>query len=162
MVEKTSFSIEHEQPYHREPIRDRPRVVLVAVDDSLTARHAMSYAAGLARRNGAELTLLHVHEPLPNTLWIDAVGASSVELVAEDGGTELLAQFANLVHEQYGIEANYLLRDGLPAKEIARVADEVHADVVVVGASCSRFHLTSPSIPGKLMKHSSWPLIVVS
>ena len=143
-------------------IGDGPRVVLAAVNGSPTAARAMSYAAGLARRNSSTLVLLHVHEPPSLTLWGEAMGAPAIGLVADDKGGELLERLSSAVLEQFDIRVECILRDGVAAKEITSVAREVHADVVIVGASCARLHLLDPSVPRQLVKHSCCPVTVVA
>lgn len=56
--------------------------ILYATDLSATARQALGYAASLADRYGAELTVLHV---LPDSL----------ELLSEEAGVDLAERFGN-------------------------------------------------------------------
>jgi len=141
------------------PTLDGPRVVVVAVDDSPTAFRAASYAAGLARRNRSVLMLLHVRKPPPSAIWIDAVG--NVPIQPGSDGSALLDQLAELAHEQYGIVVKRSLCDGSPVKEIVRIANEVHADAVVIGCSHSRLHRVMGSMSARLLRRGMWPITVV-
>ncbi len=44
--------------------RGGPRVVVVGVDETVTALRAASYAAGIARRSRARLIIVHVKRPV--------------------------------------------------------------------------------------------------
>src|SRR5580692_11495636 len=65
---------------------DGPKVILVGVDDSVTALRAGAYAAGLARRQGARLVCVYV-EQLSSMTGAAAAGAGAMaaqgEAVAE-------------------------------------------------------------------------------
>ena len=62
---------------------DGPSVILVGVDDSVTAARAGWYAAGLARRQRARLVVVYV-EPVTSMVAASSAGAS---VLAEDAAT---------------------------------------------------------------------------
>lgn len=70
---------------------DGPSVILVGVDESVTASRAAWYAAGLARRQGARVVAVYV-EPNAALVMTSAVGASV--LAAENEAHGEIARIA--------------------------------------------------------------------
>lgn len=142
-------------------VGDGPKRVLVAVDGSPTSLRAMSYAAGLARRNHSLLLLVHVHSG-PGSLGLLAL---DIPALAPRGmnpaGIVSFTQVARAIARKYAIQVVLVLRDGDPVREIASIASEVQADEVVVGCSCSPFHLFAASVPSRLASLRTWPVTVV-
>ena len=50
---------------------------------------------------------------------------------------------------------------GDPFTELRRIADEIHADAVVVGASAHAGHRLVGSLAVRLVKAARWPVTVV-
>lgn len=140
---------------------DGPRTVVVAVDGTASSLRAVSYAAGLARRNGAVLTLVHVRKVPSTAAWLGSVGAPIEEMDLEDRGLTVMEQLANVARSERGVEVECAVCDGVTTREIARVADELHADAVVVGCSRSRLHRIAGSVAARLVRRGSWPVTVV-
>jgi len=107
--------------------------ILVAVDFSEECRQVIEKAHEMATLNGAQLTLLHVVEytstiyagdiPLPEDLELDQRMAEQ----AMDRLTECT--------EQLGLEnIRRLVEMGVPKLEIARIADQQGANLIVIGS----------------------------
>lgn len=60
-----------------------------------------------------------------------------------------------------GIDAEFVERTGNPYAEIVRLADEVRADAVIVGASTKAGHRFVGSLAVHLVRASRWPVTVV-
>ena len=140
---------------------DGPRLVLAAVDDSSSGQHAALYPAGLARRNRAHLAYLYVRRPLPAAPWFDAFGGPLEEGPEEGDASALLDELAEMSERTYGIRAEKIVAEGTPAREVARIADERHADAVVVGCSRRLIHRIVGSTSRWLVSHGNWPVMVV-
>lgn len=139
------------------------KTILVAVDGSEPARHALNQAAGLAREMNAQLHLAY------------AVALNPIPFeVSPHGVAELLANhraFGNLVVEQARDQlpsdmkaaAVTHVRDGSPDEVINALAKELSADVVVVGntgrGAAGRFLLGSTA--DRLIHTCKRPLLVV-
>jgi nucleotide-binding universal stress UspA family protein len=60
-----------------------------------------------------------------------------------------------------GIDAEFVDREGNPFTEIVKLADDRHADVVVVGASTKAGHRLVGSLAVHLVRTAHWPVTVV-
>jgi nucleotide-binding universal stress UspA family protein len=60
-----------------------------------------------------------------------------------------------------GVPAEFVSVRGDPFGEIRRVADEVSADAVLVGASASAGHKLIGSLAVRLVRAGRWPVTVV-
>jgi nucleotide-binding universal stress UspA family protein len=60
-----------------------------------------------------------------------------------------------------GVEITFMTAVGDPFNELRRIADEVRADAVVVGASAKAGHRFIGSLAVRLVKAGRWPVTVV-
>ena len=139
---------------------DGPAVILVGVDDTVTSLRAGAYAAGLARRQHARLVAVYVS---PIATAIGPAGAAVI--VAEEEAhdqlaKELRAQFEQGIRDR-GITGTFVVAHGDPYREIKRIADEMRADAIVVGASKQAGHRFVGSLAVRLVRAGKWPVTVV-
>ena len=110
--------------------------VLLAIDGSEESDLAARAAAEVAEGTGSELHVVYV-EPLPNFMK-DGAGAPAYDRqlygMIEKEGRETLRKVVWRVKVAGGIVAEAHLRMGAVADEIVRLADELEADLVVVGS----------------------------
>lgn len=142
---------------------DGPRTILVGIDGSVTSLRAGAYAGGMARRQGAHLICLYVEQH--SALYGAATGAGAGVIAAEDQAlvenAEDLRHQAEVSAERLGIELTFITARGDPYTELRRVADEIRADAVVVGASTKAGHRWVGSLAIRLVKAGRWPVTVV-
>jgi nucleotide-binding universal stress UspA family protein len=134
---------------------DGPDRILVAIDGSDTSLRAAAYGVGLARRQGASVRVVYVSTLPASAAW---VGADA------DTGQEVAAELGRLVTDglaRTGVPGSFVHRRGDPYTEIVRVADEMRAEAIVVGASTQASHRVVGSLAGRLVKHAKWPVVVV-
>jgi len=62
---------------------------------------------------------------------------------------------------EFGISITFIAARGDPYSEIRRIADEVRADAIVVGASAHAGHRFVGSLAIRLVKAGKWPVTVV-
>src|SRR5260370_4813381 len=62
---------------------------------------------------------------------------------------------------EFGVPITFIAVRGDPFTELRRVADEIRADAVVVGASAHAGHRLVGSLAGRLGKAARWPVPVV-
>jgi nucleotide-binding universal stress UspA family protein len=63
--------------------------------------------------------------------------------------------------QERGIAVTFVARRGDPFSELRRVAAEVRADAVVVGASAKAGHRLVGSVAVRLVRAGEWPVTVV-
>jgi nucleotide-binding universal stress UspA family protein len=141
---------------------DGPSVILVGVDESVTALRAASYTAGLARRQGARVVAVYV-APMTSVAAVGSGGASVLAAeneVHDEIARELAARAAESARE-LGLSLTFVNAYGDPYREIVRVAAETRADAIVVGASLKAGHRLMGSLAVRLVRAGKWPVTVV-
>lgn len=141
---------------------DGPAVILVGVDDTVTSLRAAAYAAGLARRQRAQLVAVYV-EPMGSLAAASPAGpaVALAETQAHDQvARELRERFEEGARDR-GIPSTFIVAHGDPYHEIKRVADETRADAIVVGASKQAGHRLIGSLAVRLVRAGKWPVTVV-
>ncbi|MBB4664762.1 universal stress protein [Conexibacter arvalis] len=105
--------------------------LLCGLDHSTTSLAAACFAAGVARRLGAELTVVHVVEP-PAT----ARGARARAPLPEPAGytADALAERARSLAELTGAQVSVRIEHGPVAPTLARLAAKEGCDLLVVGS----------------------------
>lgn len=134
------------------------RRVLVAYDFSSDAELALAYGLHLARKNQAELHLLHI---LPGRARI---GALVVPLSAVPGFREMESRLRGAASEMSGLtrEIKHAVREGQPYREVLAYAEEQEIDLICMGASGTGFglHALFGSNVDRVLRSSRCPVIV--
>jgi nucleotide-binding universal stress UspA family protein len=107
------------------------RRILLAYDGSVEGRAALREGALLAKRYGAKVFLLSVVAETAGTRMAQGAEAGAV-VRQEESYKEVLADGVARL-KQLGFEPVAKLLRGEPAREIAAFAEQVAADLVVVG-----------------------------
>lgn len=127
--------------------------VLFPVDQSREAREAAEVVANVVQKYGSRLVLLSVVETAPS----DAADTITPEAV-----TQFLASAQSLFSEM-GIMAETISRQGKPAFTICDVADDIGADLIIMG--CRGLGLTeekgNDSVTNRVINLSPCPVLVV-
>jgi nucleotide-binding universal stress UspA family protein len=141
---------------------DGPSAILVGIDDSVTALRAAAYAAGLARRQGARLVGVYV-APIAGMALASSAGPAvlAAENEAYDEIAKELAEQSEAIARELGIDVTFIAARGDAFHEITRVAKEVRADAMVVGASLKAGHRLMGSLAVRLVRAGKWPVTVV-
>jgi len=142
---------------------DGPTAILVGIDGSPTSLRAGAYAAGLARRQRARLIAVYVGPVTSMSATVPVAGAAVAAAQAEAFGEtsdDLRRQVEEGAKER-GISVTFVARRGDPFSELRRVADEIRADAVVVGASAKAGHRFVGSLAVRLVRAGKWPVTVV-
>jgi len=134
--------------------------VIVGFDGSDPARHALAYAAGIARQIGRPLLVVYV---IPSSV-------DSTPLIGQLAGLPfsdalelepwLLAELGQVV-DPADPSVHVCTRRGKPARELAAMAAELSADAIVIGASARLWHQVAGSVAGWLAGHARCTVIVV-
>jgi nucleotide-binding universal stress UspA family protein len=141
--------------------------ILVGTDGSDTAAEAVRQATELAKATGARLDFVSAFDPVPRQRLEDEQRTAPGDVQYEIGPREdvnmiLEAAAAAAKHEGVG-EVQTHAREGDPADAILDVAEEVKADLIVVGnkgmTGARRFLLGS--VPNKVSHHAPCSVIIV-
>ena len=138
---------------------DGPSVIVVGVDGSVTSMRAGAYAVGLARRQHSKLVVVHVSVVSGFATMVPASIALARE-AADQISDELRRQVAEQASSR-GVYATFVSVRGDPYTELVRVANQVRADGIVVGASTRSAHRIAGSMAVRLVRAGRWPVTVV-
>lgn len=144
----------------------RTPVLLAATDFSDPARHALERAAQLAHSlPGSRLTLSHVIsrsmlDRLHGLMREDTQGLDAKVSARAD---QALAELAQRLGEEYGLAVDARLGQGSPLVEIAGLAEELQADLLVMGARGAHFvrEFMLGSTTERVLRKTRRPLLAV-
>jgi len=133
------------------------QTVLFPIDQSREAREAAEVVVSVVQKYGSRLVLLSVVET-PESLE-----APSSDPMASPAVVEQLLKTAQSMFTQQGIQAETIEREGKPAFTICDVADEIRADLIVMG--CRGIGLTeegaTDSVTNRVINLSPCPVLIV-
>ncbi len=142
---------------------DGPTAILVGIDGSTTSLRAGAYAGGLARRQRARLVAIYV-EPVASMAAAMPGAGAALAVAREEAFTQItrdLGRQAEELARERGINLTFIAARGDPFTEICRVAAEIRADALVVGASAKAGHRLVGSLAIRLVRAGRWPVTVV-
>jgi len=142
---------------------DGPTAILVGIDGSTTSLRAGAYAGGLARRQHARLVAIYV-EPLTSMAAAVPAAGAALAVAREEGFSQIAGDLGRQAEElarDRGINLTFIAARGDPFTEICRVAAEIRADALVVGASAKAGHRLVGSLAIRLVRAGRWPVTVV-
>jgi nucleotide-binding universal stress UspA family protein len=131
------------------------KTVLFPIDMSSEAQQAAPKVAELVKIHQSRLVLLSVVEPT-------AANAPSGGQSSPDAVAQLLGKAKDLFASQ-GIEAEALEREGQPAFVICDVADELNADLIVMGCRGVGLieEVQDESVTTRVINLSPCPVLIV-
>jgi nucleotide-binding universal stress UspA family protein len=109
------------------------RRLLVPTDFTETSERALDWAFALSERVGASVFIMHAYE-MPIIGFPDGALVATAEIAMrmnDAARTGLERVTAKRKGGKVPVEA--ILREGVPWEEITKVADEVDADIIVIG-----------------------------
>ena len=137
--------------------------ILCPVDFSETSDYALEYALDLARQLGASVTLLHVCQLPAHPM--DAGDMFPLEEFENEYMTRFSKQLDELVarHAGKGVELDSRITCGIPYDEINQAADEVSADLVVIGTHgrTGLAHMLLGSVAERVVRTSRVPVLTL-
>ncbi len=103
--------------------------ILVPLDHTDLDHQALSHAAAMAKMHGAKLYLLHVEEGVTSQVYGPLSSTAEVE-----AGEHYIERIAETLRAE-GVEVETaIVHSATPRREIVRYAEEVHPDLVIMGA----------------------------
>ena len=142
------------------------RSIVVGTDGSETAGEAVRQAVELARATGARVELVSAYEPVSDQRLREERTEVPDDLhwmVNPREDVDATLKEAAEVAEGAGVEVETYARQGDPADAILDVAEEVKADLIVVGnkgmTGARRFLLGS--VPNKVSHHAPCSVLII-
>jgi nucleotide-binding universal stress UspA family protein len=105
------------------------KTILVGADDSVTASRAVRTAAELVKALGGELHVMTAYRP--ESVKVEKLPDEYLDRITDPA--DLLLEKLRKEVEKEGVQAKYHPAAGSPADAIVKVADQVGADLIVVG-----------------------------
>ena len=134
------------------------KTVLFPIDQSRESREAVETVAGVVKHHSSRLIILSVVE-MPEE---PPTSAADIEMTSAKAIAKLLADAKALFLSQ-GIEAEIIEREGKPAFTICDVADELNAELIIMG--CRGLGLTeegaAESVTNRVINLSPCPVLIV-
>ncbi len=136
------------------------RRILIALDDSTIAAHAVEVGTELATALKAQTALVYVVDPTVGLEPDSGISAAEWRATLKREGQAFLATAAQRTGET---PAWQFLREGKPADQILAAAREWEADVIVIGthgrSGVSRLMLGSTA--ESVVRHAPCPVLVI-
>jgi nucleotide-binding universal stress UspA family protein len=135
------------------------KTILFPIDHSREAREAAQMVANLVKTYSSHLFLLSVVEKSSP----EEPSSAHSPVMASPEEVEKILQAAQAFFAQQGIEADMVEREGKPSFTICDVADEIGADLIVMG--CRGLGLTNEgateSVTARVINLSPCPVLIV-
>ena len=140
--------------------------IVVGTDGSDTAREAVRQAVELAGRTGARLDVVCAYEPVPSSRLREEgahAPADAQWAVNQREDVDATLREAASAARDAGLDVRTYARQGDPADAILDVAEEQHADLIVVGnkgmTGAKRFLLGS--VPNRVSHHAPCSVLII-
>lgn len=134
------------------------KTVLFPIDQSLEAREAAEVVVNIVQKYGSRLVLLSVVEAADSE-----EESSDVEPMASPDKVAQLLENAQSLFKAQAIQTEAIEREGKPAFVICDVADEIGADLIIMG--CRGIGLTdegiAESVTYRVINLSPCPVMIV-
>ena len=144
--------------------------VLYATDLSESSMYAFRYAVNTIEKHDAEMIVLHVIEAIPPAVQAYIMFNRNIEdikdEVVEETSTRLnefckgeLQEKPQLLERIKSVEA----KEGYPADEILKVADEQKCDVIIMGTHGKGLltHTFLGSVAERVLRRSTKPIFII-
>jgi phosphoglycerate kinase len=148
------------------PIETRPRRILLPVDGSEHSLEAARKLGRLIDAEGAEISLLHAQETeafAAGKAWIDPETKQHREIKRRQEAERVFALAEAQLARQRLTAGHQLMVEGDPADEILRFADEIGADLIVMGSHgrTGIMRVLMGSVSRKVLDQAKCPVLIV-
>ena len=147
--------------------------ILIALDYDPTVEKIAKTGYSLAKAMSAEVILLHVIadptyystlEYSPIVGFTGFMDLSPVKIDSVDGLKNASQEFLKkLKHHLGDASVQILVKDGDFAESILKTAEEVHADIIVMGSHSRKWleNIVMGSVTEKVLKNTTIPLFII-
>jgi len=140
--------------------------IVVGTDGSDTATQAVRQAVDLAAKVGAKLEVVSAYEPVPQQRLSEERRGAPEDLqwaINPREDVDATLEAAAALARDAGVEVGTYARQGDPADAVLDVAEELEADLIVVGnkgmTGAKRFLLGS--VPNKVSHHAPCSVLII-
>ncbi len=135
--------------------------IVVPVDLSTCSLDALEYAVLFAKPLGATVTILHALEPVAYGLDFSLTHAK--EWKEQRDYLEKRLSVLSACLTAHGVQADHVLKPGLPADSIASYVTQQQFDLMIMGTHGRRgiSHVLVGSIAGAMLRHAPCPVLTV-
>ena len=132
--------------------------IVFATDFSTASEGALAYATALARDSGAMLVIAHVEE-----MPVSYPGGEMVFIQPDYPNPVLRTMLEAVVPTDASVRYEHQLRMGAAADEIVRLAQELNADVIVIGTHgrSGLGRILMGSVAESVMRKATCPVLTV-
>jgi universal stress protein A len=138
--------------------------ILVPVDFSEPSQRALDAAVSVARHFGSELLLFHCYPlPIPSLTRVPStVTPESYVEAIRTAALQRVVEWRDKARAQ-GIRAEAEVGPGVPASEIAAVAERIGADLIVIGTrgQGNLEHLLLGSVAERTIRIATCPVLTI-
>lgn len=133
--------------------------ILLPVDGSEGSERAEEFALELAERYGGEVHVFHVVD----TRLVSEPALSSMELVTDDAEAAAMELFEEIEERatERNIEVSCRCCHGTPHDEIVEYADDIGADVIVMGYRGQSHEKRIGSVVDRVLRNTDRPVLAV-
>jgi nucleotide-binding universal stress UspA family protein len=142
--------------------------VVIGLDGSQTSWDAFWWACGEARRTGGQAVAVFVSSMSEASMAAMVSAATGIAVCDYDEGERAAAGQARLLEAEVlrrtagtGSAVTFVHAQGDPARELLRIAEDVRADLIVVGRSTKARHRLAGSLGRYLITKRCAPIVVV-
>ena len=141
---------------------EQPPSIVVGVDGSECSMRAVSYAAGLARRQGALLVAVYVRKSPSGFAYLANTPGALAAVVEAECTTETRIR-DELAEEcdAAGVEGVLVVRTGSSVRAVVTIARELQAHAVIVGSRPGLLARVLPSGTGRVVGRAGRPVVLV-
>jgi len=148
------------------PIETRPRRILLPVDGSEHSLEAARKLGRLIDAEDAEISLLYVQKPeafAVGEIWIDPDTKQRREIRRRQEAEMVFANTTAPLERQRLTVRRQLTVEGDPADEILRCADEIGADLIVMGSHgrTGVLRVLMGGVSSKVLDRAKCPVLIV-
>jgi universal stress protein A len=138
--------------------------IVTTTDLSRESFSAVSYAAHLAKSEGAKLTVVHVPHSvsLAYTEFVPPIDTMNIDTAIEDAARDKLERWCR-AHLAGVVKPDIMVRGGITHEVICAVAKQVGASVIVIATHGRKGlgHLMLGSVTERVVRDAPCPVLVV-
>ncbi len=141
--------------------------ILVPTDFSEFSQYALKYACAFAKISGGSIECVHIVDTTFSTVGSGGVYAptASLEKAMQAIRAQAKKELDHFVRKEHllGVEVKPHLREGIAGEEIVKLADEVHADLIIIPSHgrSGLDRLVFGSVCDKVLRLAKIPVLIV-